>query len=431
MMSEEAGPEGLPRAESRFALLKALGRGRAGGRAGSSDSGPPSQHNSASSIPPTVKGLALVSLFNDFASEMVYPLLPAFVVGTLGGSATTLGLLDGAADLTAAATKWASGDLADRPGWRKPLIVLGYFSAILVRPFMAIAAAAWQVVGFRVVDRLGKGLRTPARDALIAEATVPEMRGRAFGFHRAADHFGSIPGSLLAWWLLHESVNVRQVLTWSMMPGLVAGVILLFVLRGAPRQRPTETKVAVDAAGKVFWSPVLALAAMVLLRLPETLLLLRLQDLGVAVESIPLVWAGLHVVRSFVSYPGGWLTDHLGPRATVAAGGIAFASCGALLGLPLSIPLAILAFLGLGLVAGLTESAERSLVARLAPKRTGRGFGAYHAVTGLAALPAGLGFGLTYHQFGGPMALAISAVGSVVVSLVWVVVAPRRLTLGT
>src|SRR5262249_16901467 len=139
----------------------------------------------ASGIPPTVKGLALVSLFNDFACEMVYPLLPAFIVGTLGGSATTLGLLDGAADLTAAATKWVSGELAGRAGWGKPLIVLGYFSAILVRPFMAIASAAWQVVGFRVVDRLGKGLRTPARDALIADATAPEMRGRAFGFHRA------------------------------------------------------------------------------------------------------------------------------------------------------------------------------------------------------------------------------------------------------
>ena len=165
---------------------------------------------SRQAIPRTVKGLSLVSLFNDFASEMVYPLLPAFVVGTLGGSAATLGLLDGAADLTAAVTKWLSGDLADRPRWRKPLIVLGYFSAILVRPLIAIASAAWQVVGFRIVDRLGKGLRTPARDALIADATPPDLRGRAVGFHRAADHFGSIPGALLAWWLLQHSVDVRR-----------------------------------------------------------------------------------------------------------------------------------------------------------------------------------------------------------------------------
>jgi len=376
-------------------------------------------------IPPTVKGLALVSLFNDFASEMIYPLLPAFVVGTLGGSATTLGVLDGAADLTAAATKWVSGDLADRPGWRKPLIVLGYFSAILIRPLMAVASAAWQVVGFRVVDRLGKGMRTPARDALIADATPPEIRGRAYGFHRGADHFGSIPGSLLAWWLLEHSVDVRQVLTWSVVPGLLAGLVLLFVLRTAPAVKvaPAEGSAAVDATGRVFWSPVLALAALVLLRLPETLLLLRLQDLGVAVPLIPLVWAGLHVVRTFVSYPGGWLTDRLGPRSTVAAGGLAFAGGAATLGLPLSVPLAVTAFLGLGLVAGLTESAERSLVARLAPRRTGRGFGAYHAVTGLAALPAATGFGALYQVAGGGTALLASAGGMVLATLGWLVAA--------
>ncbi len=380
----------------------------------------------ASSIPATVKGLSLVSLFNDFASEMVYPLLPAFVVGTLGGSATLLGALDGAADLTAAATKWISGDLADRRGWRKPLIILGYFSAILIRPFMAAASAAWQVIGFRVIDRVGKGMRTPARDALIADVTPPALRGRAFGFHRAADHFGSIPGSLIAWWLLSHSVNVRQVLSWSVLPGIVAGLILLVVLRGVPLERVTAARAVTatqDATGRIFWAPVLSLATLVLLRLPETLLLLRLQDLGVAVATIPLIWAGLHVVRSTVSYPGGWLSDHLGQRGTVAAGGLLFATTALLLAFPLSEPMAITVFLAMGVVAGLTESAERALVARLAPRRTGRGFGAYHAVTGLAALPAALGFGLLYTHLGGDRALWTSAGGMLVASLGWLLVA--------
>ncbi len=395
-------------------------------------------------IPPTVKGLSLVSLFNDFSSEMVYPLLPAFVVGTLGGSATTLAALDGAADLTAALTKWYSGTLADRPGWRKPLIVLGYFSAVLVRPFMALASAAWQVVAFRVVDRVGKGMRTPARDALIAEVTPPALRGRAFGFHRAADHFGSIPGALLAWWLVGHAVSVRSVLSWSVLPGVIAGLILLVVLRGVPgrvaesptmerplgaRQRDpgaTESPAAeVDATGQVFWAPVSALALLVLLRLPETLLLLRLQDLGVAVATIPLVWAGLHVVRSGVSYPGGWLADRLGPRGTVAAGGLAFAAVAAMLGRDLTPAAAVVTFMALGTVAGLTESAERALVARLAPRRTGRGFGAYHALTGLAALPAALGFGAVYHARGGGTALEASAVGMLAATMLWLVLAPR------
>jgi MFS family permease len=377
-------------------------------------------------IPPTVKGLSLVSLFNDFASEMVYPLLPAFVVGTLGGSAATLGILDGAADLAAAATKWLSGDLADRPRLRKPLIVLGYFSAILIRPFMAAASAAWQVVSFRVIDRVGKGLRTPARDAYIADATQPALWGRAFGFHRAADHFGSIPGALLAWWLLQHAVDVRQVLTWSIVPGLFAGLVLLVVLKNAP-VRPKEPQAnVVDATGRVFWGPVLALVGMVLLRLPETLLLLRLQDLGVAIATIPLVWAGLHVVRSFVSYPGGWLVDRIGPRGTVALGGLVFAGLGGLLGLQLSVAIAISVFLGLGLVAGLTESAERALVSRLAPKRIGRGFGVYHAVTGLAALPAAAGFGLLYEKLGGGVAAFVSAGGMLVVTGLWLAIAPRQ-----
>lgn len=381
-------------------------------------------------IPPAVKGLALVSLFNDFASEMVYPLLPAFVTVTLGGSATTLAALDGAADLASAATKWASGDLADRPRWRKPLIVLGYFSAILIRPLVALAGAAWQVVGFRVLDRIGKGLRTPARDAMIADVTAPPIRGRAFGFHRAADHFGSIPGSLIAWWLLSHSVDIRQVLSLSVLPGLLAAVILLVVLRGTPGHQaagPVGDAVAAPT-GRVFWAPVLTLAALALLRLPETLLLLRLQDLGVAVAIIPLVWAGLHGVRTLLSYPGGWLVDHLGPRSTVAAGGACFAAGAVVLGLPLTVPLAIGAFLGLGTVAGLTESAERSLVARLSPRRTGRGFGAYHGTTGLVALPAALLFGALYQRWGAPTALWASAAGILLTTLLWLAVSPAGRT---
>jgi MFS family permease len=382
--------------------------------------------NRQPAIPSTVKGLALVSLFNDFASEMIYPLLPAFVTVTLGGTATALAAVDGAADLAAAGTKWLSGDLADRPRWRKPLIIVGYVSAILMRPLMSIASAAWQVIGFRVIDRIGKGMRTPARDAMIADVTPVAIRGRAFGLHRGADHFGSIPGALIAWWLLEHEVDVRRILTWSVVPGLLAGLVLLFVLRGAPATRvaePTAAHATDDAKGRVFWAPVLALVALVLLRLPETLLLLRLQHLGIAIATIPLVWAGLHVVRSFVSYPGGWLTDHLGPRWMVAAGGLCFAAGAGLLGLPLGAPLAITFFLGLGTVAGLTESAERALVARLAPKRTGRGFGAYHATTGLAALPAALGFGALYQSYGGPVALWTSAGAMILAVLVWLVIA--------
>jgi MFS family permease len=387
----------------------------------------PDRPSDVSRVPPAVKGLSLVSLFNDFASEMVYPLLPAFVTGTLGGGAALLGLLDGAADLTSAVLKVVSGRLADRPRWRAPLILVGYATAVLVRPLIAVAGAAWQVVGFRVVDRVGKGLRTPPRDALIAGITPPPLRGRAFGFHRAADHFGAVLGSLAAWHLLSRGIEVRRVIEWSVVPGLVAFVVLAAVLRGArsvPGAAPVSAATT-DPGGRVFWSPVMALTALSFFRVPEALLLLRLQDAGVAVAVVPLVWAGLHVVRSASSYPGGWLSDHLGPRATVAAGGLVFAAVIAVLGATLSPSAAVVTFLALGLAAGLTESAERALVPRLAPVRTGRGFGLYHALTGAAALPAGLLFGAIYQMAGGAAALLASAAGMALAVVAWLVASPR------
>ena len=378
-----------------------------------------------SRIPRTVKGLSVVSLFNDFASEMIYPLLPAFVTRTLGGSPALLGLLDGAAELTSSAVKLVSGRLADRPGWKRPLILGGYLSAVLIRPLMAITSGGWQVVGFRVLDRLGKGMRRPPRDALIAQVTPLALRGRAYGFHRGADHLGAVLGSLTAWYLLRSQVEVRDVLAWSLVPGLVAFLVLALVLRGrevdsaesTPHSQPQSA-----ASPTVFWAPVLTLAALTFFRLPEALLILRLQDLGVSLPMVPLAWAGLHVVRTIASYPGGWLTDRIGSRLTVFAGGALAALTALMLGLDLPSQGAVACLLGFGLVAGLTESSERALVARLAPVRTGRGFGAYHAALGLAALPAGILFGLAYQHLGAPVALRFSAAAIGLSLLVWLTV---------
>ena len=380
----------------------------------------------AATIPPAVRGLSLVSLFNDFASEMVYPLLPAFVTGTLGGGPLALGALDGAADLASAAVKVVSGRLADRSGWRKPLVLAGYATAILVRPLMAVAGAAWQVIGFRVVDRVGKGLRTPPRDALIAVVTPENVRGRAFGFHRAADHLGAVLGSLAAWYLLSRGAEVRHVIGWSVVPGVVAFVVLTVVLgvnrakAGGPVLTPKAS--GVDAAGKIFWGPVIILAALTFFRLPETLFLLYLQNRGVPVAIIPLVWAGLHVTRSASSYPGGRLSDRIGPRGAVAAGGVVFCATAIALAAAHSPAVAVAIFLLLGVATGLTESAERALVAGLAPVKTGRRFGLYHALVGIAALPAGLVFGLLYESMGGSGALLASAFGTGIAVLVWLVI---------
>jgi MFS family permease len=386
-------------------------------------------------IPRTVKGLSLVSFFNDIASEMVYPLLPAFITGTLGAGPVALGLLDRAADLTSSLVKWVSGRLADRPGWRAPLILAGYATAVLIRPVIAVAGAAWQVIGFRIIDRLGKGLRTPPRDALIADTTPPALRGRAFGFHRAADHIGAMLGSVVAWLMLEAGTAVPDVIGWSVAPGLAAVVVLTVVLRKAGASGSSARPIAPGfAVGQQPLPPppsraplpLLALALLSAVQLPEALLLLRLQDRGVALPMIPLVWGALHVVRSAASYPGGRLSDRFGAHACVAAGGLVFAAAAAVLAASGSAGIAAAAFLALGLVAGLIEPAERSFVAQLLPAQLGRGFGTYHALVGFVALPAGLGFGALYELAGGPSALLASA-GAVIMAVgLWLLVAQRR-----
>jgi MFS family permease len=377
-----------------------------------------------------VRGLSLVSLLNDFSSEMVYPLLPAFVTRVLGGGAVTLGALDGAADLTAAALRWVSGKLADRPGWSRRLIVGGYGLAVLVRPLVAITSAAWQVIGLRVLDRLGKGLRSPARDALIAKLTPPEALGRAFGFNRSADHLGAVAGSLAAWVLLTGQTDVRGVIIASAVPGVLALAVLWRVFRRIDPQvvlsvpETAEPAAASDRQDRAFWVPVLALTLLTVARLPETLLLLRLQDLGLAVATVPLAWAGLHIVRTLAAYPGGWLSDRIGPRFTLAAAGLVFGAVLFLLSRDLTAMAAGMVFLVLGLVAGLAEGGERAVVAWLAPRRTGRAFGSAQALAGVAALPAGVAFGLLYQSRGGAAALLASAAVTTVAAVTWLMVAP-------
>ena len=384
-------------------------------------------------VPGGVRALAVVSFFNDFASEMVYPLLPA-LVSRLGGGAIALGALDGAADLTSALVKWWSGRLSDRPGWRAPLIFGGYLIAVAIRPVISIAAAAWQVIGLRVVDRIGKGLRTPPRDALIADLTPSGARGAAFGFHRAADHFGAVIGALAAAALLAAGMTVPAVIGWSVVPGLAALAVLALLFRRARTTNAGDTirdrraaagPVGEDATGRVWWGPVIALAALTLARVPEAILLLRLQDLGVAVAAIPLLWGALHVVRSASSYPGGRLADRYGSRRLVAAG--AFLAAGVMAGLAVARTPGVgaVVFLCFGVVAGLTEAAERSVVAALSPQRIGRGFGGYHALTGLAALPAALGFGYVYERSGAAAALTVSAVALIAGIIGWMGVTAR------
>lgn len=386
-------------------------------------------------LPRQAKLFGAVSLLNDFASEMIYPLLPAFVTGVLGAGPQALGALDGAAEFAAAFVKLEAGRLADRVSRRGPLIVIGYATAVLVRPVIALTGAAWQVIGLRVVDRLGKGLRTPPRDALIADVTPAALRGRAFGLQRGLDHAGAVLGPLVAWGLLAWGrAGVRSVIGASLIPGVLVLVLAVWAVRDAPRaDSPVEE--ADPAPGPASVSrlspraaraaPLLAIAGFYLLRMPDTLIIYRSQQLGVPMGLVPILWATVHVVRSSSSFLGGAGSDRLGPGRTMWAGWVVYAVLALGMAYAQSAAGGWALFLGMGLVAGLTESPERALVARLAGHRQGSGFGLYHGATGLAALVGGLALGATFQAYGARPAFLASAAAGGILAAVWPLVLLR------
>ncbi len=375
-------------------------------------------------LPRQVKLFGAVSLLNDFASEMVYPLLPAFITGVLGGGALALGALDGAADAAAALVKLIAGRLADRVERRGRLIVGGYFVAAAVRPIIAMTAAAWQVVVLRVVDRLGKGLRTPPRDALIADVTPAPIVGRAFGLQRGLDHVGAVIGPLVAWAVLSRGADVRTVILASIVPGVLVTMLAAWAVRGGEGRRGAAREAAAEtlppsAALRRLSPPVIAISLFYLLRMPETLLILRAQQLGIAVALIPLLWAALHVVRSSTSFLGGALSDRIGPSRTMWMGWLSYVALAAAMGLARSPLGAWVLFLAMGVVAGLTESPERALVSVTTGGHRGSGFGVYHALTGVAALVGGIALGVVFQRVNGATAFLVSAVGALGLVILW------------
>jgi MFS family permease len=375
-----------------------------------------------------------VSFLNDLASEMVYPLLPQLITRGLGAGALALGALDGIADAVSAVVKLAAGWLSDHAAWRRPLIVGGYLVAAVTRPVMGLAGAAWQVIGLRAADRVGKGARTPPRDAVIADAVSPSLRGRAFGFHRAMDHAGATVGPLVAGGLMAGfALGAEHVLLWSTVPGLLAVITAALTLRhraGAAR-RPDPAAVPPASADAV--APNRAVVALIFVfagvRLPETLLLLRLQDVGVPAAMIPVWWAALHAVRTAASYPGGWLSDHVGAQRTMVLGWLLHAAVAVGLAVAVRPWAAGVTLLWLGMATACTESPERALVAAWGGVAArGRRFGFYHAGTGVLALPGALALGAVYQWLGGVPALAASGALVLMLALVGLVAAARRRT---
>ena len=359
-----------------------------------------------------VVSLSAVSFFNDAASEMTYPLLPLFLKTVLGASATAVGGIEGAAESAAALLKLASGWWSDRLRRRKPLVVAGYTLAAAIRPFIGIARFVPQVLAIRVTDRIGKGIRGAPRDALIADSVDPAIRGRAFGFQRAADHAGAVVGPLVAFALLRwAGFDLRTVFLLTAIPGAVAVMTLLFGVRETPRSTaPAQSLDLKTRLGRSFWAYLGVLFLFTLGNSTDAFLLLRAGQLGISPFLLPILWALLHVVKSASSTPGGILSDRLGRKPLIIAGWLLYAGVYFAFGRAQTQWQAWALFAVYGLYFGLTEGVEKALVADLVgPERRGAAFGWYNLAIGVGALPASLLFGAIWDRWGAAYAFDFGA----------------------
>ncbi|MEO8335329.1 MAG: MFS transporter [bacterium] len=368
-----------------------------------------------------VYALAAVSFLTDVSSEMIYPLLPIFLTTVLGANASFIGAIEGAAETTAALLKLASGWLSDRMSARKPLVVVGYAIASTMRPLVAIAQSATQVLIIRVSDRVGRGIRNPPRDALLAESVDPSIRGRAFGFHRAADHAGGVVGPLIAFGVLTwHWAELRTVFWLAAIPGVLSVIVVIFGVRELPRAIATSRD-GLDLTqplGGQFWRVMLVIFLFTLGNSTDAFLLLRAHQLGVPVALAPILWAALHVVKSLSSTPGGALSDRIGRRPTLIAGWLLYAAVYVGFAAAGAAWQAWALFGVYGVYFGLTEGSERALIADLVgAARRGTAFGWYNLAIGLGALPASILFGYVWDHDGASWAFVMGAAFSVVAAI--------------
>lgn len=340
-----------------------------------------------------------VSFFTDTASEMIYPLLPLFLTRTLGAGAMSLGVIEGFAEAANSILKILSGQMADRTGRPKRLMLAGYAISSFARPLIAIAGAWWHVLAIRFSDRLGKGIRGAPRDAMLAEFAPVAQRGRVYGFHRAMDHSGAVLGPLLAsLFLFFYPEQYRTLFALTIIPGLLVIAIIFAIPASAPpglrRGRPAPSASAPATPLVALRAPLTVIFLFSLGNASDAFLLLRLNDAGIAPVWIPLLWSALHVVKVVSSLAGGELSDRVGRRHTIAAGWIFYAAVYAAFAVVDAAAVMIPIFLAYGLYFGLTEGVEKAWIADMVTKaRRGTAFGYYNAVIGIGALCASLIFG--------------------------------------
>jgi MFS family permease len=389
-------------------------------------------------LPRNVVAIGLVSLLNDASSEIIYPLLPIFLTASLGASAEAIGIIEGLAESISSLLKLFAGYLSDRLGKRKWLVVGGYALASLFRPFLGFANNWQQVLGIRLADRVGKGVRTSPRDAMIADTVAVEQRGLAFGFHRAMDHAGAVIGPLLGYLLVvlfvaHSTSPTKSEFTriflLASIPAFLAVLVAVFFMRESPLQKHTAEmpKLSLRGFDTNFKKFLVIVGLFTLSNSSDSFLILRARDSGVSIALVPLLWAAHHGMKVLSSLWGGDLSDRLGRKRLIVSGWILYAAVYAAFGFVGSEAGVWVLFLIYGIYFGLSEGAEKALVADLVrPDQRGTAYGLYNLAFGITVFPASLLMGMIWDWKGPRAAFLISAVmGATAALLLLLLVRPH------
>lgn len=390
-------------------------------------------------LPRNVFAIGLVSLLNDASSEIIYPLLPIFLASSLGASARAIGTIEGLAESISSLLKLFAGYLSDRLAKRKLLVVAGYSVASIARPLLAFAQTWTQVLAIRLTDRIGKGIRTAPRDAMIADTVRVEQRGIAFGFHRAMDHAGAVIGPLVGYLLVILFVanakspttgEFSKIFIAASVPALIAVLVAIFFMRESPQQEGHGSeikKLSLRGFDSNFKRFLLVLALFTLSNSSDSFLILRAMDSGVSVAVIPLLWAAHHGMKVLSSLFGGDLSDRLGRKRLIVAGWILYAAVYAGFAFATHQASLWVLFLVYGIYFGLAEGAEKALVADLVrPEQRGTAYGLYNLAFGITVFPASFLMGTIWDWKGPAVAFLVSAfMGATAALLLLILVKPH------
>lgn len=372
-----------------------------------------------------VLALSAVSLLNDTSSEIIYPLLPAFLAITLGATPFAIGIIEGFAESLSSLLKLFSGYLSDRFDKRKLPVFAGYSLASLTRPLLAFVTSWQQVLAVRITDRVGKGIRVAPRDALLAASVEPEKRGLAFGFNRAADHLGAVIGPAIAFVLLYflasdpnspTADDYRYVFLFAAIPVAFGLFVIIFFVKeeeasfGNANAITEPLHLSIRGFDPNFLRFLIVVALFTLSNSTDAFLLLRAGQAGIPVQLLPLLWMALHVSKVLSSLVFGDLSDRLGRKKLIFAGWVVYAAvyCGfAFVSGPWQ---ALALFILYGAYFGLTEGVEKALVADLVPEeKRGTAYGLYNLAFGITVFPASLMFGYLWTSFDAATAFLVSA----------------------